>query len=656
MSRVTSGTRLSLLSRLGSPSNASVPPPWGVSGAVVRLLEETMTFPLTHFMQFANALLIDTKEKGMVRLGQSMMGTQRYLLRNIVQGFEDGKREFVTLKCRQAGISTLSLALDLFWLQRHKGMTGMLAVHEDTARDQFRSTLELYYAGLPDEWKRPIKDHNRNQLVLSTGTKLLYRVAGTKKSGGGSLGRSSAPSFLHATEMSSWGDPEGFASLRASLAQKNPNRFYHWESTARGFNMFYDQWKEAQVAVSQQTIFVSWWANEFYRFARGTEVYNSYYGKNGRLTTQEREWAKEVKALYGIEIDDEQIAWWRWLSAEQQQDESIRLQEFPWTETQAFQASGSQFFNASAMSNLYQEVARLERPEMYRLRFGNHFLNTEVHQANSKNCTLKVWQNPQKHAFYVLGADPAYGSSDEADSFCCSVWRVWSDGCEQVAEFADNTLTTAQFAWVIAYLAGAYAPCTYNLEINGPGQAVLNELQNMKKEKVFGSPDSKPILRDVLKNMREFMYRKYDSMYGGAGALHTQTTFQMKERMMNNMRDYIERGMALVSSKDLLDEMKTIVRESGSAPSASSNARDDRVVAAALAILAWNDQVRTRLMSVGLTRRSDREQQENANKTGVEVRGPAVVRSYLKDIGFLVNQTDALKTNVRTARGTRVQR
>lgn len=617
-----------------------------------------MTFPLTQFTSFANALLIDTKERGMVRLGQSMMGTQRWLLRHMVQGFEDGKREFVTLKCRQAGISTLSLALDMFWLFRHKGMTGMLAVHEDTARDQFRSTLELYYSSLPDIWKRPIKDHNRNQLVLSTGTKLLYRVAGTKKTGGGSLGRSSAPSFLHATEMSSWGDAEGFASLRASLAQKNPNRFYHWESTARGFNLFYDQWREAKQSVTQQCIFVSWWANEFYRFPRGSDVYNAYYGKNGRMTSQEREWAKEVQALYGVEIDDEQIAWWRWLEHEQQPDESIRLQEYPWTETQAFQASGSQFFNPVYLSRLYQEVNRLKAPEMYRIRFGNNFINTELSLANSKNCSLKVWENPVPHAFYVLGADPAYGSSEDADSFVCSVWRVWSDGCMQVAEFADNNLTTAQFAWVIAYLAGAYSPCTFNLEVNGPGQAVLNELQNMRKERVFGAPDSRPVLKDVLKSMREFIYRKYDSMYGAAGALHTQTTFQMKERMMNNLRDYVERGMATIASIDLLDEMKSVVRESGSAPAADGRGRDDRVIAACLALLAWNDQVRPKLMSMGLTRHSELERIQDEKRTAIEVRAPSMVRNYLTELGVLVKKNDALVTNVRYARnrGVRYER
>jgi hypothetical protein len=206
-------------------------------------------------------------------------------------------------------------------------------------------------------WKRGIKDHNRNQLVLNSGTKMLYRVAGTKKTGKGGLGRSSAISFLHATEMSSWGDSEGFASLRAALAQKNPNRLYHWESTARGFeNLFYDQWEDAKRAAATRAIFVSWWANQMYRINRDDYLYKTYYGAKGRFNAQEKEWSKEVRARYGVEIDDEQIAWWRWLTSEQQTDEAMALQEYPWTEVQAFQASGAQFFSKTELSRLYTEV------------------------------------------------------------------------------------------------------------------------------------------------------------------------------------------------------------------------------------------------------------------------------------------------------------
>ena len=615
-----------------------------------------MKFPLDHFLKFCNHLKIDSKEFGLISLGARMLGTQRYVLESIVRGLEDDVHEFVTLKCRQGGISTLSNALDLYWMFKHRGMNGMLVTHDDGARDQFRSTLELYYASLPDEWKRPIKDHNRNQLVLSTGTKLLYRVAGTKKSGGGSLGRSSAPSFLHATEMSSWGDPEGFKSLRASLAQKNPNRLYHWESTARGFNLFYDQCMEAREAVTQRLIFVSWWANEMYQFERGSPVFEGYYGKTGRFTQQEKEWANDVKKLYGVEIRPEQIAWWRWLCAEQQSDEAIRLQEYPWTEEQAFQASGSQFFNPIVLSKLFHQVNKLKHPEYYRLNLKDEFLKTEIIPASIKTHNLKIWETPHRHAFYVLGADPAYGSSSDADNYVCSVWRVWADGCRQVAEFADPNLTTAQFAWVIAYLCGAYGPCTFNLEINGPGVAVLNELQNMKKEKVFGLANVRPVLKDVMGSMRDFIYRKYDSMSGGASAFHTQTTFAMKERMMNTMRDYIERGMAEICSKDLLDEMKSIVREGGSAPAASTGNQDDRVVSAALALLAWNDQVRPKLMSLGLMRDSEREQALEESKSALERTGPRLVQSYLKDLGILYNKQEAIVSNVRVAKGRRVER
>jgi len=610
-------------------------------------------FPTQQFMSFCNALKIDSKERGVISLGDSLLGTQKWVLEKIISGLEDGVHDFVTLKCRQAGISTISLALDMFWLFRHKGMNGMMAVHEDSARDSFRSTLELYYASLPDTWKRGIKDHNRNQLVLNTGTKLLYRVAGTKKSGKGSLGRSAAISFLHATEMSSWGDAEGFASLRASLAQKNPHRLYHWESTARGFeNLFYDQWCDAKTAASQKAIFVSWWANEMYRVGRDDHLYSVYYGKTGRFNSQEKEWAKEVKQLYGVEIDDEQIAWWRWLAAEQQSDESIRLQEYPWTENQAFQASGSQFFSSVELSRLYTEVNKLANPEYYRLTFRDNFIETQVIAATAKTATLKVWKNPEKNSFYVLGADPAYGSSENADGFAISVWRVWSDRAEQVCEYVDYDITTSQFAWAIAYLCGAYGPCTFNLEVSGPGHAVLNELQNMRKERSFGLASSRPVLKDVMGSMKDFMYRKYDSIYGTPGALHTQTNFQMKERMMNTLRDYVERKMAHPVSRELVSEMTSIQREAGSAPAAPDHRKDDRVIAAALAILAWNDQVRTKLMAQGLVYQNEQQIKQDTALQGMQVAGPRMVRKYLTNLGIIHNNK-SITSNVKMSRGKR---
>jgi hypothetical protein len=94
----------------------------------------------------------------------------------------------------------------------------------------------------------------------------------------------------------------------------------------------------------------------------------------------------------------------------------------------------------------------------------------------------KSGKNLVDTAYYVIGADPAYGSSDWADRFCIQVYRVYADGLEQVATFATSELNTYQFAWVIAHLAGAYKNSTLNLEVNGPGQAVINELRNLKRQ------------------------------------------------------------------------------------------------------------------------------------------------------------------------------
>jgi len=76
-------------------------------------------------------------------------------------------------------------------------------------------------------------------------------------------------------------------------------------------------------------------------------------------------------------------------------------------------------------------------------------------RSNEKNATLKVWEEPDEKGFYVIGGDPADGSSDWADRFSVCVFRRFADGMEQVAEFNTSDLNQFQFAWVICHLAGA---------------------------------------------------------------------------------------------------------------------------------------------------------------------------------------------------------
>ena len=299
-----------------------------------------MNFDLQKFYKFCSELKIETKEEGLKKMGK-LLGTQTYTMGEIAKGLENDIHFFVILKGRQLGITTISLALDLYWQFTHPGWQGTLVADTEENRDMFRSTLAMYMEGLPKEYKIPLVAHNRNQMVLKNRSRIFYQIAGNKSR----LGQGKAITYLHGTETASWGNEEGLASLIASLAEKNPERLYMFESTAQGFNMFHDMYKTAKKAKTQRAIFCGWWRNEFYSVPGDSNIYKVYW--DGKLTGEEKEWTRDIKKLYGIEINSRQMAWWRWKMAEVIEDEALMYQEFPPTEDYAFVMTGSNFFSNS---------------------------------------------------------------------------------------------------------------------------------------------------------------------------------------------------------------------------------------------------------------------------------------------------------------------
>jgi len=583
-----------------------------------------MNFDLQHFYRFCRELKVETKELGIQRLGQRLLGSQTYVMEEVAKGLNQGTHFFVILKGRQLGITTISLALDLYWHFKNPGFQGTLTTDTEENRDQFRTTLAMYMDGLPPEFKIPLMTHNRNQMVLKNRSRLFYQVAGLRAKG--SLGRGKGITYLHGTETSSWGDEEGLASLLASLAEKNPNRLYLFESTARGFNMWHDMWQVAKKARTQKAIFCGWWRNELYAADPKSDVYKVYW--DGKLSPEEKEWTREVKKLYQVEINTRQIAWWRWKLNEGLKDEALMYQEFPPTEDYAFIMTGTSFFSNSRCTDAMKLAKKIDH-DNYRYVMGVNFQDTEVKSSTEKMGTLKVWEEPVDTAYYVIGADPAYGSSDWADRFCIQVFRCYADGMEQVAEFASPEMNTYQFAWVIAHLAGAYKNSTVNLEVNGPGQAVINEMNNLKRQAVaLGGKISKDLL-DVLGSMQNYIWRRNDTMGGLSNSIGFLTTAATKERMMNYMKDLFERGMLAIYSEDTIEEMKTIVRDGGSIQASGRN-KDDRVIATALACVAFSEQVQPRLINMKYTREIARAQDE---KTAEQVAVGRSVANYLKAIG-----------------------
>jgi len=584
-------------------------------------------FNLQHFYYFCKQLKIETKEQGLRKM-DNLLGTQTYVMNEIAKGLQDDIHFFVILKGRQLGITTISLALDLYWHFMHPGLQGTLTTDTEENRDMFRTTLAMYMDGLPKEFKIPILAHNRNQLSLKNRSRIFYQVAGLRAKG--SLGRGKAITYLHGTETSSWGDEEGLASLLASLAETNPDRLYTFESTARGFNMFHDMYTTAKRARTQRAIFCGWWRNELYSLDPEGQTYKVYW--DGKLTGEEKEWVRDIKKLYGVEINSRQIAWWRWKMLEGIKDDSLMYQEFPPTEDYAFVMTGTSFFSNARCTDAMKKLKKIPY-ESYRYSFGVNFHDTEVLKSTERLATLKIWEEPVDTAYYVIGADPAYGSSDWADRFCIQVLRVYADGLEQVASFATSEMNTYQFAWVIAHLAGAYKNSTLNLEINGPGQAVINELRNLKRQAAAMGTALGKDLMDVYGNMQNYIWRRNDTIGGLSNSIGWMTTAATKERMLTYMKDYFERGMLDIYDIDTIEEMKTTIRD-GSSIEASGRNKDDRVIATALACAAYAEQVQPRLIAQKLTKRISRVQDDFTPEQLTVGRN---VSDYLKRIGVYGN-------------------
>lgn len=600
-------------------------------------------FPLERFKFFLRKLKVQSKDYGLVPF--QLLGSQVYILEEIIKGLEKGVTTFIILKARQLGSTTFFLALDMFWAFEHKGLLGAFILHKEDARDDWRAAIEVFYQEIPAKVEhnghlvnfKPRKiAHNRNILSFKNGSRFRYLIAGTGENRKGGLGRSGAANYVHGTEVAFYGNEDDIRAFKSSTSSIYTHRLQIWETTANGFNHFWDTWEESKNSSTRKAIFVGWWRDERNAFSTDHEFFRAYMpeGPRSPLTIVERQRVKAVKALYDYTISVQQIAWYRWkLQDEFESDQSMMDQEFPWTEEDAFQATGSKYFEVESLTDAMREAKRLPfKP--YRYKLTRRWEETVVVGVSDPRAELRIWEGASKFGYYVLGCDPAYGSSDDADRTVISVWRCYADQLVQVAEFCTPNVSTYQCAWVLAHLAGYYGANESHviLEISGPGTAVFEELKQLRMYTSNLRPGGEnEELRNVLKNMRDFLYRKADTVAGGDLAFQWRMTEDLKRAIMAKFKDRFELGGMIVRSVPLLEEMRRIVNNDGYI-AAEGRHKDDRVIAAALANQAWSQWVQQRLKAQNMTLARANVIEERGGPQPID----QLVVNYLKKVGISV--------------------
>ena len=511
--------------------------------------------------------------------------------------------------------STIVRALIVFWAYMHPGLRVALVFDSNKNAKEAREEIRLFLSRLPKSHSIPITNHPRDFLQLSNGSRVSYLVAGTKKTpNSGGLGRSLGFNCCGCTEMSSWADIEGLRAFERSLAQKFENRLFIWESTARGFNIFHDLWKEAKADdLTKKAIFIGWWAKELYTIDKDTPLFQRYGLK--LPSDEEQQKIDIVRERYGHEITMEQLAWYRHeydpdreaYDEREHAGQDIITQELPWYEEEAFLKSGSDFFPNDRLSLAMRDVARL-KCKGYNYYMSEDFLATLMEPVdNTRKAMLKVWEEPDPTAQYVIGADPAFGSNEDSDRFAAQVLRCYADGLDQVAEFTTTRIVDYQFAWALAHLCGAYGNARLLIELNGPGHTVWNEFRTLEILLTRGYMREAALergLTNIFDHVRQYLWYRQDSLSKNPTMFQWETNAKRKEQIMTRLRDLFHLGQIKIRSFDCLEEMSTMVRDQGSIHGEGTN-HDDRVMALALAARAWDDSERKKLIAQDRTRENE---------------------------------------------------
>lgn len=591
------------------------------------------------FADFLQYVVISSKETGTGPL--HLYGAQKRFLEEVFKGLENDIHFFVVLKARQLGISTIVRILIVFWAFMHEGLRVALVYDTEKNRMEARAEIAQFLDRLPESHTIPVKVHNRDLLELYNGSRVSYLVAGIKKTrGSGGLGRSLGLNCCGCTEISSWADVEGVTAFQRSLSQKFENRLYIWESTARGFNIFNQLYLDAKEDdLAKKCIFIGWWAKEDYSLPKKSALFERY----GTFppTVEEKKQIDNVRALYNQEITMEQLAWYRHEfnpnrdDDEQQESESQEIlhQELPWDEEEAWITTGAGFFPNERISNEVKRVQTL-RPTYWRYFMGSEFASTIVEEMpHARKAQLAVFHEPEDGAVYAIGADPAYGANEKSNLYCAQVVRCYADGVEQVAEFAAPNIMTYQFAWVLAHLCGVYGNARLLLELNGPGHAVWNafrELELLIKTGYLKDDAAAGGFKNIFTNVKNYLWVRQDSLARNPSAFHWETSQKRKVLIFERMRDFFNVGELRINSQALLDEMPKIERD-GDEIRASGMYHDDRSIAMALAVRAWEDGERRALISQSRTRDNEMRRRQASAVELQQMFSESIVANFFNE-------------------------
>jgi len=141
-----------------------------------------------------------------------------------------------------------------------------------------------------------------------------------------------------------------------------------------------------------------------------------------------------------------------------------------------FLGTGETYFPSNCIRQL-TENTRNNAPSK---KLFSKWTNTVGHafhvESEHNKGALWIWKEPQEGKEYIIGVDCAEGQGENNDNSSFQI--VEATSCEQVAEFYSNTVPPHVFAQILNEIGKFYNNALLVVEANGPGSAVLSNLQS----------------------------------------------------------------------------------------------------------------------------------------------------------------------------------
>lgn len=479
---------------------------------------------------------IKDKEKNLVNL--KFNTAQQKVYDVIKRDYGNKPVRIIVLKARQLGISTLTEAIVTYFATNQPNTDAVILAHTRESAGKIYEMAQLYISELP-EGLRPKQKYSNKQMLMfdneqGTGLKSSVRVMMANEST-----RGGTYNIAHLSEVAFWEHPdEALLAVKQAIPRTN-NSIIIIESTANGFNEFYNLWQDAVNGRSDYVpLFFPWYMDKDY-----TMPYRGF-----ELTQYE----KEIKEKFNLTND--QLQWRRYCIANDCGNDEMKFrQEYPITPEEAFITSGTSVFNTELvlehMKNLIEPI------KIGYFKYDYDGMNiTNIRWVDDRLGYIKIYKEPNGPA--VIGGDTAGEGSDffvgqvlDRDGFLCATMHH---------QFDTDLYTKQMFC-----LGQYYGNATIAIESNFDTYPNL-ELQRLRYSNLFVRKKYDQIMSDV---QDKFGFR---------------TTSITRPLIISQLVEVVREDIEKIQDRETLQEMLSFVRINGK-PQASEGTHDDLVMALAIA-------------------------------------------------------------------------